>query len=492
MINDIKSGLINNGFSVGNITGNIIKDIYRLNSGKLIPIPITEFTNSKKVEFKVNSIANEAILFNTSKIYRGIEFWSKTIGGIKNYDIDGIIKVKIEEIEENYYRLTISRYDYSEVFEGYTTGVFGEERIDFKITNQSNLVHCNLYNKKLIPGTYELLGGEIETSTPEMWQKGISCIFDENVDNVFPDFYLIPNIQSYTSLEEAEENDSNFLPIYKTFLTYASRSSCQFLIQNSDITLDGTFGCSLIESIPVTPYKSNTVYSWKVGNQEQYLVTNETGLNITGTAKGKTILKGWKTGNEYYLNYTKDTSNYLIYFYRGMSILGEEITRPGYYAFLSGLLTNYYVISSKVISYDQPSDNPYITEKIEVALQNYKSNYLVCNNQEYYYKKYLNGDNYEMTLWMRFTAGRIFRELQKNKWNFLSQKFNGQMKRTIESTLQAIVDNFFIVRSINLTDFEKDESKNMLTLSIDTYVNDLINNNLNLNITINYSNINNQ
>ena len=545
------------------VSGRTLKDIYKTDSSStqsVYQVPMTEFTTIPGITFEVNRIANECILFNSIKNVKGIEFWSRTIGGIKDYDIEGNIKVEIEELDENYYRLTLSRYDYSEVYEGWTSGVFGEERIDYQIMNSSKLVYCNLYNSNLLAGTYYLRGGERETYTTEMWKEGLKRIFDLDVDNVFPDFFLVPNVKSYTNLDAGERNDVTFLPIYQTFLQYASEFSCQFLIQNSDINAE-ELGFDYREytqkeypmiklSTPPTPdytYNENTIYKWGTGNyvitnenkevvpfdpmtyyictvegesEKTYLETNEEGnvsvfinrqytiyrfntseteyyykvtgqygYDITGTAQGRSVLNQFINGNEYYLNYTDDTYNYLIYFYRGMTVYGSA--RPGYYAFLEGLLTNYYTVSSKVISYNQPTQNPYETENIEIKLQKYKSNYLVCNNQEYYYKKYQNGDKYEMTLWMRFTAGRIARELQKNKWSYLSLKFDGQMERTIDTILQNIVGSFAIVNKIEITKFIKDESKHALTINVNTYVNDLISNNLNLNITINYNNLNN-
>ena len=466
-----------------------VHNIKSTNINVVYSVHMTEFTNVDSIKFIPNKIANETVLFNSQKNDKGIEFWSKTIGGIKSYDIDGLIKIKIEELDTNYYRLIISRYDYSEVFEGYTTGVFGNERLDFQLINNSKLVYCNIFNPKLSEGEYTLLGGEIETTLPENWTKSLSYMFDGNKDGIYPDFFLVPDIWKYTTLWEVTRDanhTSGFLPIYKTFLKYAEEFNFQVLIQNSDTK----YKIVETDTIPptVTPY---TAYGIIEGiNFNMIGATDEYGNLLTET-RDKEIVKDncWKYGNDYYLNYIEDRNNYLIYFYRGMEL--NSYSRPGYYTFLEGFLTGYYTVSSSVISYNQPTDNPYTTdEKIEDLLISKKSNYLVCNNQEYYYKKYQNGNPYITTLWMRFTNGRIFRELQKNKWNYLSKKFSGGMEKTVDDILQNIVNNFSIVRNIKITNFEKNESKNSLSISISTYVNDLVNNNLNLDITINFNNWN--
>ena len=452
----------------------------------IYPVPVTEFTNTSTVEFIERTEINEAIIYNSiSNFKKGIEFWSKTIGGIKSYDTEGKIKVEIEELEQgtNHYRIRISRYDYLEVFEGFTSGVFGSERLDYKITNESKLVYCNIINPNPHTGTYTLEGGEIEESTPEMWKKALSLMFDDDNEPVWPDFFFVPNIQKYTDLREYYQD--GYLPIYKTFLEYASKYTMQFLIQNSDLG-NGGYKMVEVQSYPSSPDPLTIYYNT---TEKAYKVYDENGQEVTDEIELKFIIDQYMYENEYFTNYTGDTSNYLIYFYRSMSIYGND--RPGYYAFFNGLLTNNYTISSKVMLYNQPSNNPYIEEPIEEILENKKSNYLVSNNQVYYYKKYQNGKDYYMTLWMRFTAGKINRELQKNKRDYIGIKFSGKMERTITSILQNIESSFNVVKKINVTEFNIDEVNNTLTINLDIYVNDLINNNLNLNLTINYNNYNN-
>jgi hypothetical protein len=71
-----------------------------------------------------------------------IEFWSKTIG---TAGPDAEIGIEIEILGTDYYRATISRYDYYEIFEGYLLEV-GEERLDYIISKGSKLVGCSVNN----------------------------------------------------------------------------------------------------------------------------------------------------------------------------------------------------------------------------------------------------------------------------------------------------------------------------------------------------------
>jgi hypothetical protein len=91
---------------------------------------------------------------------------------------------------------------------------------------------------------------------------------------------------------------------------------------------------------------------------------------------------------------------------------------------------------------------------------------------------------------MRFTLGKIYRELHKNRWSYLAQKSPGVIETAIRNTLEKIQNRFSIVRFINLVKFTPKLEKNYLELTIDTYVSDLMNNNMTLDITVNYNETN--
>jgi hypothetical protein len=161
--------------------------------------------------------------------------------------------------------------------------------------------------------------------------------------------------------------------------------------------------------------------------------------------------------------------------------------------FLEGLLRNIYSLEETIVNYNSPLESdPYeLSESTLVEiLEKYKSNFLINNNHIFYYKKYFNGPKYYSTVWMRFTLGKIYRELHKNRWSYLAQKSPGVIETAIRNTLEKIQNRFSIVRFINLVKFTPKLEKNYLELTIDTYVSDLMNNNMTLDITVNYNETN--
>ena len=112
---------------------------------------------------------------------------------------------------------------------------------------------------------------------------------------------------------------------------------------------------------------------------------------------------------------------------------------------------------------------------------------MVDNNQVYYYKTYQNGEDSNTTGWMRFCIGKIARELEKNKWEFLALRDVGIIKRKITGIVERITNTFSIIRRIDITNFSFQFQENKLELSIDTEISDLVSNNLSLDITLNYN-----
>lgn len=87
---------------------------------------------------------------------------------------------------------------------------------------------------------------------------------------------------------------------------------------------------------------------------------------------------------------------------------------------------------------------------------------------------------------MRFCLGKISRELSKNKWWILSDSDVGKIKQRILSTLENITRTFSIIRNIQLSDFSISFQNQSIDLTIDTYMSDLVDNNIRIDITINY------
>jgi hypothetical protein len=172
-----------------------------------------------------------------------------------------------------------------------------------------------------------------------------------------------------------------------------------------------------------------------------------------------------------------------------MKVYGE--TRPGYYLYLYDLLMNDiyspsadYIIYKSPVGKDEYLDN---LEDIEEKLIDRKCNYLVENNHKLYYKQYQNGKKYNTTGWMRFCLGKISRELTKNKWYILEDNDFGKIQLRLANILSGISKSFSIIKSIDLSDFKISYKEKRIELTIDTYMSDLVNNNIRIDITLNYN-----
>ena len=191
-------------------------------------------------------------------------------------------------------------------------------------------------------------------------------------------------------------------------------------------------------------------------------------------------------GGDFVFNYIKDEENRLVYFYKGMKYLYDD--RPGYYAYLRGVLLNEFSISVKDIYYSTPTKDAFLDYDIETLLKKYKSNYLVCDNQTYFYKEYQDGKTYQTTGWTRFIAGKVFRELQKNSGEILGQQMLGIIRAKISDLINSISKGFSIVSTIGITNFEPEDNGQSLRVDLDTVMNDQVKNHVNLDITVNYNN----
>jgi hypothetical protein len=357
-----------------------------------------------------------------------IRFYSKTIGPGGE---EGNISVSLTKLEEEgEYRVEISRFDYTEVYEGFfiDRDEVETERLDYSISKYSSLVYCETVGDHWIEpneGTWELRGAVEETHTSEKYMKSLSILFNDRDDLCLPDFLLIPDVEKYgTEIDE----DTGSLKSYETFLRYSKDLGTQILVENSMEDIDNP--------------------------------------------------------KHYKFNYVEDKENRIVYFLNKLTLGGEE--RPGYYAFLIGLIGDTYSISTSYILYSSPTDgkNPYTTDLKD--LEEKKCNYLVDNNQVYYYKKYFGGKNPTTSVLGRFVIGKISRELKKNKWYYLSTRMNGRIEGRIEGVLGRIVNSFSIIRSIGISEFNYDYTGNKITLEIESTISDLIDKDIKLDITINY------
>ena len=426
-------------------------------------LPVTNFYKSKNIKFIPETKITEAIL--SKHMTPGMEFVSKTIGRSSEFE-DDLIKIVIEKTGDNY-RVVIFRYSYSETFEGSLKYTPGEQRLDNLISEQSKLIRCNFYGEELRIGTYLLRGATSEESDPEMYKYSLKSMLSTEYNiPVYPDYFLIPDKYKYTSniIEDSP---------FQMFLDYSTEIGCQFLIENK--STNELFKIIEVDELPAdrkegTYYKiGNAYYDWQ-GN----IVTDIFFLSIVGN------------GGDFIYNLTTDKENRLVYFFKGMTYKYAE--RPGYYAYLRGVLLDEFSISVKDILYENPTIDAFLIDDIENVLKEYKSNYLVCDNQTYFYKDYQDGNNYITTGWTRFIAGKIFRELQKNSGDILGQQLLGVIRSKITDLMTSISSGFSIVRTIGITKFEPSDNGQSLKISLTTVMNDQVKSDVNLDITVNYNN----
>lgn len=108
----------------------------------------------------------------------------------------------------------------------------------------------------------------------------------------------------------------------------------------------------------------------------------------------------------------------------------------------------------------------------------------------YYYRGYENGIDYETTLWMRFAISKVYRELQKNKWIYLGLTNIGKIRENIKNVLYRIPRAFSLIGSVEIASFIPKLKENSLQLTLNIKVKDLVENNIVIDITINYNNSN--
>ena len=553
--NNIYEGFFNKQYKLENIDS---KEFLAYNTKA--PLLYRNFNTIPNVSVAPDIKANYNILSEAFFDVADVFMWSKTIGtDIDPYDEEKNIKIKIEETGYLTYRFTITRYDYTEIYEGSLFPEPGEERIDSMISRYSKLIYCEIKEgtKGIRVGDFTLRGADCEDYDKDMYWKSLDLMTREEI---FPDYILVPDINLYV---DDISSGYDFYSEYLKFLDIAKELNCQVLIQNNiypvrdveDISkiqerniiyrvvyeywmlndnnrlvkidledLDGILSSKLYEVVEVESISNPEAgYIYKKPTEDYRYYLNE--RDRTGSQQLLTFLE---IGSDYTFNYKGDKENRLIYFYDSMEVYGER--RPGYFAYLYGLLTNIFSLSTTEILYNPPVnyayDFPYeikyldnlpdimkkdvvyvvdgkyylngaeITSEKTISaikdnikkesLEKFKSNYLVCNNQIYYYRDYKSGKDFDSTAWMRFAVSKIYREIQKNKWRYLSLKNLATIRRNILAVLNRITANFSLISSINLTMFNPKMENNFLELTIETNVADLVRENIVIDLIINY------
>lgn len=189
------------------------------------------------------------------------------------------------------------------------------------------------------------------------------------------------------------------------------------------------------------------------------------------------------TPEDYKDNFTRDPENWIVYFLGEISLGWTK--RPGYYLYLKGLMEDVYSYTTDKILCETPETDCYggVLKKYEES----KCNYLTDNGHIYYYRTYFNGPSPVTTAWMRFAIEKVGRELEKNKWSFLGEPMTTKIKGRIEKVLEGVNSNFGIIRGIQVTDYNMVPGENLIYLSINLSVSDLVSNDITLDLTINFN-----
>ena len=416
---------------------------------------LTHFYTFKEITIENEFQINNNIIYNTMKDKPCFKFWSKSIG-----TCDEPVKIKIETVKDDITRITLGRYDYYEVFEGPLYPEENEERIDSAISKYSKLVYCEFIPVTLKP-EYNLESQGTYVECDEFRLDGITGTVNIKTKRLDRKHYAL-NINSgelNQIIKVSELKNFGF-----TNREFELKGGIEENVESFDKGLECMFDSNKTNVYPdfiLVPDK------YKYSGDSIFLpIAEEYNLQVL-----------LENNEEDFSDNLDDKNNRLIYFYNPMQINYRK--RPGYYLHLLGILGNIFSMSSKYIIYNTPE------EDLKPGLEKYKSNYLVFNNHQYFYKKYLSGDDYNCTVWMRFVLGKIERELNKNRGYFLTQRHMGQVKNAVEGILRKIVSRFSIVKSITLIKFIPELTKNYLSLGIKTEINDLVDKDVTINLTIN-------
>jgi hypothetical protein len=228
-----------------------------------------------------------------------------------------------------------------------------------------------------------------------------------------------------------------------------------------------------------------------------------TGASWTQVIIGREFCNPWL--NEFIWNYIKctdslenpkdlDPDNRLVYFYREITGPTGE-TRPAYYAFLEGILTDTHNFDRSDLMYESPVSDPlYLTDSetaLDVALESKKSNFLVSDGYGYYYRKYFNhtGDGqFNTSILCRFYQSKLSRDLDRRKWDMIGALTTAKALEVIQGVLDSFTASFKLVAYAVLDDYTVDRQSGSINLWITMRSKELVDKDINLNITLNYTN----
>lgn len=463
-------------------------------------LPIKSFNIVKYDTLDVSErvdISND-VLANLSKGLNSIFFYSKIIGASLDESENNEITVKIEAINLNkkLYRFTIKKQNYEEIYEGSTVGDNDYERIDYIVSKNSKLVYCELIDTvlDLKEGTYTLKGAlPIVTRTSYNYYTGLSELLSYAKEKeIYPDYVMIPDVRLYVT------KASDIKLFYGVLNNFAKYFNTQFLITNKycfedyqDITEESTSynGCysDALNTGVTTIYKMDDCGTTTETGAKSYLYVTFPNYLMYRLIEDEDRIKYARAGNDYVFNKI-DPDNRLLYFYQNCYV-DNVFEVPLYYLYIQGILNDVYSYTSDAITLeDTVNEDPYNENELEKNLQKYKSNYMVCNNHIYYFKKMQDGETYNTTGFMRFILGKIYRELQKNRGALVGEKFKDKIEAVIRNILSEIEERYSIIKYLNINQINYNDISNSLTLSINVGVKEVVGDDVTIDYVLNYNN----
>lgn len=249
--------------------------------GRLVDLGYNTFNG---LSLEPDYTITQSIIYKSCENIPGIQAWSKTIGGTSELDDDGVIKVQIEHVENYEYLIIISRYDYTETFQGSIKNITGLDRLDYIVSKNSKLLYLKLTGnlEEIKTGEFYLSRGTYTKDYHrEDWMNSLKIMFNENSSkNVRADFLLIPNIQDY--VPKTIDKNYNYYKEYETILKYCRANCIQALIQNSPS--ENNF-IEISEDPESVNFEQGTVYYIPGENVDEYLseyneLTVDSGIHL--------------------------------------------------------------------------------------------------------------------------------------------------------------------------------------------------------------------
>lgn len=403
----------------------VLYKTYPIDFDEVFSFPVSE-TGEPIVEIEKNTKIDSDLVYNLIKQRNlpTLSFWSKTIGRDYNpYDDARDISVNIESVDDNRFIVNISRFGHSETFVGSFAETSEDERLDYLISRESSLVYCEY------SGPAE--GADFSSNV------SYALLGAEEIDTS-------NTISFNTSLHRLLETDDDFS--YTDF----------FLVPDPSLYGSGS-----------DMYRKFLDLSSKVNTQFLISEENISDINIRGNDS------------------IEDIENRVVFFYGSIKIYDVDVS--AYFPFIIGLLNNSYVYNSDNLlnEIDVGEVHAYEDTDTSLWLDSHNCNYLVSNNQNYYYRNYSRWSSESTSLLSRFIIGKVRREIEKNRWNYLGYRSEGKIRGEIESILQKIADSFSIVRRIEISSFNIIARRNSLSITVDIYMSDLVDKNITLDVLIN-------